>query len=65
VNAFNPARLNLRMMRQQMPLRDGHLPLQAHDLPVLLRAAGGRVQAMAEHETLPARRRVPGRPRQS
>jgi len=61
-NIFNPARLNLRMMRQEMPQKYWHLLPEAHDLPVLLRTAGERVQAMAEREAQPVRRRIPGRP---
>ncbi|MUV14509.1 UdgX family uracil-DNA binding protein [Noviluteimonas gilva] len=56
---FNPARLNPRMMRQEMPQKYWkHLP-EAHVLPVLLREAGARVEAMADREPQPPRRRIP------
>ena len=58
---FNPARLNPRMMRQEMPVRYWtHLP-EAHLLPELTRTAGARVQAMAEREAQATRRRIPDR----
>ena len=45
---FNPARLNPRMMRQEMPQKYWkHLP-ETHVLPALLREAGARVEAMAD-----------------
>ncbi|KGQ19303.1 Uracil-DNA glycosylase family protein [Lysobacter dokdonensis DS-58] len=56
---FNPARLNPRMMRQEMPQKYWkHLP-EAHVLPTLLREAGARVEAMAERMPQPPRRRIP------
>jgi DNA polymerase len=56
---FNPARLNPRMMRQEMPQKYWkHLP-EAHLLPTLVRDAGARVEAMAERAPQPVRRRVP------
>jgi DNA polymerase len=56
---FNPARLNARMMRQEMPQKYWkHLP-EAHVLPALLRDAGARVEAMAQRAPEPPRRRIP------
>jgi uracil-DNA glycosylase len=58
---FNPARLNPRMMRQEMPKKYWkHLP-ETHLLPELIKTAGRRVQAMAEREPEPTRRKVPVR----
>ncbi|QNN71708.1 UdgX family uracil-DNA binding protein [Thermomonas carbonis] len=58
-NIFNPARLNPRMMRQEMPLRYWkHLP-EAHLLPSLINGAGVRVRKMAEREHAAPRRRIP------
>lgn len=58
---FNPARLNPRMMRQEMPQKYWkHLP-EAHLLPELVRTAGLRVREMQEREAQPARRRVRSR----
>ncbi len=58
-NIFNPARLNPRMMRQEMPQKYWqHLP-EAHLLPELIRTAGERVRAMAEREAQPPKRRIP------
>jgi uracil-DNA glycosylase len=58
---FNPARLNPRMMRQEMPQKYWkHLP-EAHLLPELIRDAGLRVREMAEREHQPTKRRVPAR----
>lgn len=59
---FNPARLNTRMMRQEMPQKYWHLLPEARLLPGLVRDAGRRVQAMAERAPAPPRRRIPGRP---
>lgn len=60
---FNPARLNVRMMRQEMPQKYWkHLP-EAHLLPDLIREAGRRVRDMDEREAQAPRRRIPGRPR--
>ena len=56
---FNPARLNPRMMRQEMPQRYWkHLP-EAHLLPSLIQGAGVRVREMAEREHAAPRRRIP------
>ena len=49
-NIFNPARLNPRMMRQEMPQKYWkHLP-ETHILPTLLREAGARVCDMAARD---------------
>jgi probable DNA metabolism protein len=59
---FNPARLNPRMMRQEMPVRYWkHLP-EAQLLPTLVREAGTRVREMAERGAQAPRRRIPERP---
>ena len=56
---FNPARLNPRMMRQEMPQKYWkHLP-EAQLLPELVRTAGARVEAMAAREAQAPRRRIP------
>lgn len=60
-STFNPARLNTRMMRQEMPQKYWHLLPETHLLPELVRTAGERVQAMAERAHEPARRRIPAR----
>ncbi|MFK3648292.1 UdgX family uracil-DNA binding protein [Lysobacter enzymogenes] len=61
-NIFNPARLNPRMMRQEMAQKYWkHLP-EAHLLPDLIRNAGPRVQAMAERMPQAPRRRIPIQP---
>ncbi|MEO6138072.1 MAG: UdgX family uracil-DNA binding protein, partial [Luteimonas sp.] len=58
-NIFNPASINPRMMRQEMPQKYWkHLP-EAHLLPALLRDAGHRVRDMAERAPEPPRRRIP------
>ena len=58
---FNPARLNPRMMRQEMPVKYWkHLP-EAQLLPTLVREAGTRVREMAERESQAPRRRIPAR----
>jgi len=55
---FNPARLNPRMMQQEMPQKYWkHLP-EAHLLPTLIREAGSRVRDMAERAPQPPRRRI-------
>jgi len=60
-HVFNPARLNPRMMRQEMPVRYWkHLP-EAQLLPTLVREAGTRVREMAEREAQAPRRRIPAR----
>ncbi|GAB1595762.1 UdgX family uracil-DNA binding protein [Lysobacter claricitrinus] len=56
---FNPARLNPRAMRAEMPVRFWkHLP-EARDLPTLMRDASRRVGEMVERAPEPARRHVP------
>ncbi len=56
---FNPARLNTRMMQQEMPTRYWkHLP-EAHVLPSLIRDAANRVQQMHDRPAQPPRRRIP------
>lgn len=56
---FNPARLNPRMMQQEMPQRYWkHLP-EAQLLPALIRGAGARVREMAERGYVPPKRRIP------
>lgn len=58
---FNPARLNTRMMQQEMPARYWrHLP-EAQLLPGLIRDAGDRVQAMHDRPAQPPQRRIPSR----
>jgi probable DNA metabolism protein len=55
-NIFNPARLNPRAMRQEMPVKYWrHLP-ETHQLPALMRDAGERVRAMAERDAQPTRK---------
>lgn len=57
-NIFNPARLNPRMMRQEMPQKYWkHLP-EAQQLPALIRDAGVRVRDMAERAA-----QAPAKPR--
>jgi probable DNA metabolism protein len=56
---FNPARLNTRMMRQEMPQKYWKNLPEAHLLPTLIRDAGARVQAMVERSPQPPRRHVP------
>lgn len=61
-NIFNPARLNTRMMQQEMPTRYWrHLP-EAQLLPGLVRDAATRVQAMHERPAQAPQRRIPTRP---
>lgn len=56
---FNPARLNPRMMQQEMPQRYWkHLP-EARLLPSLIRGAGARVREMAERGYVAPKRRIP------
>lgn len=58
---FNPARLNPRMMRQEMPQKYWkHLP-ETQLLPELIRTAGTRVREMQEREAQPPRRKIPGK----
>lgn len=56
---FNPARLNPRMMRQEMPQKYWKNLPEARLLPELIRGAGERVRAMAERAPAPPRRRIP------
>lgn len=57
-NIFNPARLNPRMMRQEMPQKYWkHLP-ETHRLPEMIRNAGVRVREMAERDA-----QAPAKPR--
>lgn len=60
-NIFNPARLNPRMMRQEMAQKYWKNLPESHLLPELIRDAGKRVQEMAEREPEAPRRRIPGR----
>ena len=56
---FNPARLNTRAMRAEMPMRFWkHLP-EARDLPQLVRGAASRVDAMVARPPEAPRRIVP------
>jgi len=56
---FNPARLNTRMMQQEMPAKYWkHLP-EAQLLPTLVRDAGDRVQEMHDRQAQAPRRRIP------
>lgn len=58
-NIFNPARLNTRMMQQEMPAKYWkHLP-EASLLPTLVRDAGDRVQQMHDREAQAPQRRIP------
>jgi DNA polymerase len=60
-NIFNPARLNTRMMQQEMPARYWkHLP-EAALLPGLVRDAGDRVQEMHDRQAQAPTRRIPQR----
>ncbi len=60
-NIFNPARLNPRMMQQEMPQKYWkHLP-EAQLLPSLIQGAGQRVRDMAEREAQAPKRRIPKR----
>ena len=58
-NIFNPARLNPRMMRQEMPQKYWKLLPETQLLPGLIRGAGQRVREMAEREPEAPRRRIP------
>ena len=61
-NIFNPARINPRMMRQEMPQKYWKNLPEAQLLPGLLREAGHRVRDMAEREPESVRRRIPSPP---
>lgn len=58
-NIFNPARLNTRMMRQEMAVRYWRNLPETSLLPLLVRDAGARVQQMHERESRAPRRRLP------
>ena len=58
-NIFNPARINPRMMQQEMPQRYWKNLPEAQLIPGLLRAAGSRVAAMATREAEAPCRRIP------
>ena len=58
-NIFNPARINPRMMQQEMPQRYWKNLPEAQLIPGLLRDAGSRVAEMAEREAEAPRRRIP------
>lgn len=58
-NIFNPARLNPRMMRQEMPQKYWKLLPESQLLPDLIRGAGARVQQMAERPPEAPRRKIP------
>lgn len=60
-NIFNPARLNPRMMQQEMPQKYWKLLPEAHLLPELIRNAGKRVQEMADREATEPKRRIPAK----
>lgn len=58
---FNPARLNTRMMMQEMPAKYWrHLP-EAQLLPRLVRDAGDRVQEMHDRPAQAPQRKIPAR----
>lgn len=60
-SVFNPARVNPKAMRAEMPERFWkHLP-EAREVPGLLAGAGGRVQAMVERAPQARRSRIPAR----
>jgi len=58
-NIFNPARVNPRMMRKEMPQKYWKNLPEAHLLPDLLRDAGSRALDMVERVPKPVRRRIP------
>ncbi len=58
-NIFNPARLNPRMMRQEMPQKYWKGLPEAALLPGLIRDAGMRVRDMAERLPEAPRRKIP------
>ena len=60
-NIFNPARLNPRMMRQEMPQKYWKNLPEAHLLPSLIQGAGQRVRDMAEREAQAPKRKIPAR----
>lgn len=60
-NIFNPARLNTRMMQQEMPAKYWKNLPEATLLPVLVRDAGDRVQQMHDRQAQAPARRIPAR----
>ena len=58
-NIFNPARINPRMMRQEMPQKYWKLLPEAQLLPGLIRDAGQRVRDMTERTPELPRRKIP------
>lgn len=60
-NIFNPARLNTRMMRQEMPVKYWKNLPEASLLPHLVRDAGARVQQMHDYPLASRSKRVPSR----
>jgi uracil-DNA glycosylase len=56
---FNPARLNVRMMRQEMPQKFWRNLPEAHLIPSLVQAASPRVAKMVERPAEAPRKRVP------
>jgi len=58
-NIFNPARINPKMMRQEMPQRYWKNLPEAQLIPGLLRDAGSRVAEMSAREAEAPRRRIP------
>ncbi len=61
-NIFNPARINPKMMRQEMPQRYWKNLPEAQLIPGLLRDAGSRVAEMSAREAQAPRRRIPAAP---
>lgn len=55
---FNPARLNVRMMRQEMPQKFWRNLPEARVIPQLVRNAAPRVAGMVAREAQPARKRI-------
>lgn len=58
-NIFNPARLNQRMMRQEMPVKYWKNLPEVTLLPGLVRDAAGRVEEMHQRQAQAPRRRIP------
>jgi len=58
---FNPARVNPRMMQQEMPKRYWKNLPEAALIPDLLNGSAGEVDQMVEREPQPAKRRIPKR----
>ncbi|MGE8280239.1 MAG: UdgX family uracil-DNA binding protein [Stenotrophomonas sp.] len=56
---FNPARLNTRMMQQEMPAKYWKNLPEARLLPGLVQNAGARVREMAERAPQAPRRKIP------